>query len=118
MRSVLVVGVLTVVDQQRCVLSEAEARDPIGAVLVEVPAKAGFVVGYVAQDSVALGDAVAQRDATVMDGRRPDPRRAELPLEVRWRCRPVEEADRAMLPSVSSVLRRASCAKPPRTWIP
>src|ERR1700710_1137224 len=79
---VLGVGVLAVVDQQRGVVGEREAGDPVLLEAVEVGAQTWLVVGDVGQRGVAVVDPVAERRPAMGDRGGADPGRADLPLTV------------------------------------
>src|ERR1700710_423745 len=79
---VLGVGVLAVVDQQRGVVGEREAGDPVLLAAVEGGAQTWLVVGDVGQRGVAVVDPVAERRPAMGDRGGADPGRADLPLTV------------------------------------
>ena len=83
MLRVLGVGVLAIVDQERCPLRQIEAGDPLRIEPGELGAETGLVVGYVAKRRGALRDPVPERRPTMRDRRRSDPCGADLPLDVR-----------------------------------
>ena len=80
---VLGVGVLAVMDEERCVVCEREARDPILLQLVEVGPQRRLVVGDVGEGVVAVFDPVSERRPAMGDGGGVYARRADLPVALR-----------------------------------
>src|SRR5881394_127954 len=77
---VLLVGVLAVVDQQRCIFGEAEARNPLLLKRVKVGTERGLLVGNIGEGVFPIVDPVAERWAAVGDRGGTDARWSDLPL--------------------------------------
>src|SRR4029077_14784185 len=76
-------GGLAVVKQQRGVLGEGKAGDPVLLEFVEVGAEGRLVVGDVGEGGVAVVDPVAERRPAVGAGGGADAGGADLPLALR-----------------------------------
>lgn len=74
------VGVLAIVDQERCFSGQIEARYPFVVAFGQLGAQPGLVVGDVTEDVVPVLDPVAERRATVFNGLGSYPGSAELPF--------------------------------------
>ena len=79
---VLGVRVLAVVDQHRGAAGQREAGDPVLLERVEVGSERRLVVGDVGERLIAVVDPVAERRAAMGDRGGPDPRRADLPVDL------------------------------------